>query len=221
MELYEILPQWLTAVGTLLAVAIALFLKPIRDRVNRPKIEISCKDNNQCKVEIKSGTESSDSSSEIRIRVKLENKGNYIANHAALFVDTIYKKRDKEESFVKSEFTPKQIKDFRNTKPSSIAPHLQYYFDVASIHQFDSMATEDQQGKKKQFYKLYLLGEGDNMELGRGTFIVPLKFYSSRINVKIAYLKLFWDSDDYSTNKQVFDFRMISDKDFKKLNIVE
>lgn len=134
-----------------------------------------------------------------------------------MFVDTIYKKREKEGSFVKSEFTPKQLKDFRNTKPSSIAPHLQYYFDVASIHQFDSMATEDQQGKQKK----YLLGEGENLELGRGTFIVPLKFYSSRINVKIAYLKLFWDSDDYSTNKQVFDFGIISDADFKELKIVE
>lgn len=221
MEWYEIAPQWITAIGTAAAVIIALFQKSLRDWFNRPKIEITCKDNNQCKVEIQSGTESSDSSREIRIRVKLENKGNYIANHAAMFVDTIYQKREKEGSFVKSEFTPKQLKDFRNTKPSSIAPHLQYYFDVASIHQFDSMATEDQQGKKKQFYKLYLLGEGENLELGRGTFIVPLKFYSSRINVKIAYLKLFWDSDDYSTKKQVFDFGIISDADFRDLKIVE
>lgn len=221
MKWYEIVPQWITAIGTVLAVVVALFQKLLRDWYNRPKIEITCKDNNQCMVENKAGTESSDSSNEIRIRVKLENKGNYIANHAAMFVDTVYKMREKEGSFVKIEFTPKQLKDFRNTKPSSIAPHLFYYFDVASIHQYDSMATEDQQGKQKQFYKLYLLGEGDNTELGRGTFIVPLKFYSSRINVKIAYLKLYWDSNDYSTNKQVFDFGIISESDFKKLKIVE
>ena len=128
---------------------------------------------------------------------------------------------EKEESYVKSEFTPKQIKDFRNTKPSSIAPHLQYYFDVASIHQYDSMATEEQQGKQKQFYKLYLLGEGDNLQLGKGSFIVPLKFYSSRINVKIAYLKMFWDSDGYTTSKDNFDFEIIAEEDFNKINVVE
>jgi hypothetical protein len=221
MEWYEIVPQWVTAIGTILAVVVALFQKLFKDWYNRPIIEITCKDNNQCKVEINSGTESSDSSSEIRIRVKLENKGNYIANHAAMFVDTIYKKREKEETYVKNEFTPKQIKDFRNTKPSSIAPHLQYYFDVASVHQYDSMATEDQHGKQKQFYKLYLLGEGDNIELGKGSFIIPLKFYSSRISVKIAYLKLFWDSDNYTTNKQNFDFGIITENEFKKIKIVE
>jgi len=221
MEWYEIVPQWITSIGTISAVIVALFQKRLRDWYNQPKIEITCKDNNQCKVELNSGTESSDSSKEIRIRVKLENKGNYIANHAAMFVDTVYKKREKEETYVKSEFTPKQIKDFRNTKPSSIAPHLQYYFDVASVHQYDSMATEDQQGRQKQFYKLYLLGEGDNMELGKGSFIIPLKFYSSRINVKIVYLKLFWDSDDYTTNKQNFDFGVITSGDFKNLKIVE
>ena len=221
MQWYEIVPQWLTAIGTVFAVVVALFQKRFRDWYNRPKIEISCKYNNQCMVEVNSGTESSDAGSEIRIRVKLENKGNYIANHAAMFIDTVYKKRDKEESYVKSEFTPKQIKDFRNTKPSSIAPHLQYYFDVASIHQYDSMATEDEQGKQKQFYKLYLLGEGDNLELGKGSFIIPLKFYSSRINVKIAYLKLFWDSDDYTTSKENFDFGVISEDDFNKIKVVE
>ena len=221
MEWYEIVPQWLTAIGTVLAVLIAVFQKRLRDWYNRPKIEITCKHNKQCMVEVKSGTESSDSGSEIRIRVKLENKGNYIASHAALFVDTIYKKREKEETYVKSEFTPKQIKDFRNTKPSSIAPHLQYYFDVASVHQYDSMATEDQQGKQKQFYKLYLLGEGDNQELGKGSFIIPLKFYSSRISVKIAYLKLFWDSDDYTTSKENFDFGIIADDDFNKITVAE
>ena len=102
MAWYEIVPLWITAVGTLLAVVVALFQKLIRDYINRPKIQITCKDDNQCKVIINNNAESSDTSNEIRLRVRSENKGNYIANHAALYVDSYYKLREKEGSFVKA-----------------------------------------------------------------------------------------------------------------------
>lgn len=212
-----VLPQWLTALGTVLAVFIALFQKPFRDWYNRPKIEMTYSDNKQCKVEVNS-SESSDSSKQIRIRIKLVNKGNYIATHAALYVDSYYKNRG-DGSFVKIETTPKQLRDYRNAKPSSIAPHLQYYFEVAVVNKYESMTTQDENGNAKQFYKLYLSGEGVFSELGRGTFIIPLKFYSSRINVKIAYLKLFWDSDVYTLDKQYFSVEMLSEKEFKKIQI--
>lgn len=83
------------------------------------------------------------------------------------------------------------------------------------------MTTQDENGQTKQFYKLYLLGEGEATELGRGTFIIPLKFYSSRIDVKISYLKVFWDSDSYSLDKQVFSVEMLTEKEFKKLQIAK
>ena len=189
MDWCECIPQWATALGTISAVIVALFQKPIRDRYNRPKIEMTYKDNKQCLVEVAS-PDSSDSSKQQRIRIKLENKGNYIATHASLYVDSFFKKRD-DGSFVQNDIAPKQLKDYRNTKPSSIAPHLQYYFEVASINRYESMSTQEENGTTKQFYKLYLLGEGDYTELGKGTFIIPLKFYSSRIDVKIEYLKIY------------------------------
>lgn len=221
LDWMNIIPQWLTAIGTVLAVIIALFQKMIRDRVNRPKIEMSYTDNKQCCVEVNPNVESGDDSKQLKIRIKLENKGNYIATHAALYVDCFYKKRSGEGSFVINEITPKQIKDYRNAKPSSIAPHLLYYFDVVAVNKYESMTTQDENGKTRQFYRLYLLGEGEATELGRGTFIIPLKFYSSRINVKISYLKVFWDSDSYSLDKQVFSVDMLTEKEFKKLQIAK
>lgn len=221
IEWMSVIPQWLTAIGTALAVIVALFQKMIRDHINRPKIDMSFSDNKQCRVEVTPDLESCDASKQLKLRIKLENKGNYIATHAALYVDCFYKKRDSEGSFVINEITPKQIKDYRNAKPSSIAPHLLYYFDIAAINKYESMSTQDENGKTKQLYKLYLLGEGEATELGRGTFIIPLKFYSSRINVKIAYLKIYWDSDSYLLDKQVFSVEMFSEKKFKKIQIAQ
>ena len=106
MRWYEIAPLWISAIGTVLAVIVALFSKIIRDWYNRPKINMSCPNSKQCQEVIEQGTESSDLASEIRIRIKLENSGNYIANHAALFVDTYYKKRAKDDTYVKNELTP-------------------------------------------------------------------------------------------------------------------
>lgn len=221
MEWNELVPQWITAIGTVGAVVVALFQKLIRDWINRPKIKITCKDDNQCKVVLNSNAESSDDSNEVRIRVRLENNGNNIANHAALYVDSYYKYREKEGSYVKEDFPPKQIKDYRNTKPTLIVPQLQYYFEVATIHQYDSMTRQEDGNKAKQFYKLYLLGDGEVQPLGKGTFVIPLKFYSSRIDVYITYLKIFWDSDDFIMDKNNFGLEILSEKEFKKLKKVE
>ena len=219
MDWCECIPQWASAIGTVSAVIVALFQKPIKDRLNRPKIEMTYKDNKQCLVEVES-PDSSDSSKQQRIRIKLENKGNYIATHAALYVDCFYKKRG-DGTFVQNDITPKQLKDYRNSKPSSIAPHLQYYFEVASINKYESMTTQEEEGVTKQFYKLNLLGEGDYTELGKGIFIIPLKFYSSRIDVKISYLKIFWGSDSYSFNKQNFSVEMLTEKEFNQIKIAK
>ena len=80
------------------------------------------------------------------------------------------------------------------------------------------MTNEDGQVKSKQFYKLYLLGDGNGQELGKGTFIIPLKFYSSRIKVSIHYLKIYWDSDNFTTDKMNFSAEIITKDEFAKLN---
>jgi hypothetical protein len=90
----------------------------------------------------------------------LVNEGNYTANYASLIVDCYYKLRG-ENTYIKKDFTPKRMRDFRNNEPKVIAPHLTYYFDIASIHQFDDITTSENTVKSKQFYKLYLFGDGD------------------------------------------------------------
>ena len=114
-------PQWLSGIGTILAVIVALFQKSIHNILNKPKINISCKNVKQCMVE--QNLEQNDSDSRgIIVRVKIENTGNYTADNAALFVDSFLQKRNSDGEYVKKEFPPKQMHDFLQDKPNIIAP---------------------------------------------------------------------------------------------------
>ena len=99
-----------------------------------------------------------------------------------------------------------------------IAPHLKYYVDIASVQKFQGMASANEKGESKQFYKLFLLGDGKSLQLGKGDFIIPLKFYSSHSGVSVAYLKILWDNDDFVINKDCFDVRMVSEQEYKKIS---
>lgn len=218
-EIFKILPDWLTAIGTMGAVLVALFWNPIRKWWNRPQINISIA-NEEPFVEIvsKDSINSSSVDKNMVIRVCITNKGKYTADYAALNVDEYLKKRDADSGYVRKVFTPKQFKDCNNAKLSVIAPHLKYYVDIASVQKFQGMASANEKGESKQFYKLFLLGDGKSLQLGKGDFIIPLKFYSSRSGVSVAYLKILWDNDDFVINKDCFDVMMISEQEYKKIS---
>lgn len=218
----SILPAWFSAIGTVSAVLVAIFARPIREWWNKPKIIMVCnKNNNACAEVINSETESSDSSKSIKIRVSLSNEGVYTANHAVLNIDSYLEKRQSTDEYVLKEFTPKVLKDHRGCVPTVIAPNLKYYFDVAIIQKADGMMNKGGDEKPKQFYKLFLLGDGKSMQLGKGAFIIPLKFYSSKTKTEIGYLKVYWESNDFSKEANAFGVEMITAKEYKKLKIVK
>lgn len=211
------LPDWLTAFGTIGAVLVALFLKPFINWRNRPKIEIGYEDKSPYREEIEDSSSSSSSNKRLVIRVCITNKGKYTAEHAVLNIDEYYYRRTKDSSYVQKLFTPRQFKDCNNAKFNVVAPFLKYYIDIASIQKFQDIISNGEKGESKQNYKLYLLGEGKSEQLGRGCFIIPLKFYSSRTDSKIKYLRIYWESDDFSITKDCFEVKIISEKEFKQL----
>ena len=161
----SILPAWFSAVGTVSAVLVAIFGRPIREWWNRPIIKMNCnKDSKACVEVVDSVTESSDSSKSIKIRVKLANEGVYTATHTVLNVDSYLEKRQGTDEYVFKEFTPKVLKDHRGASQNVIAPYLMYYFDVAVIQKGDEMMNKGGDEKPKQFYKLYLLGDGKTIQ---------------------------------------------------------
>ena len=213
---YEWVPAWISGVGTVLTVIVALCGKAISDWVRRPKIEIDCPRNSvQCK-EKKEPFASNDGASEIRIRVRICNSGKRSANDSSLYVDTIYTKREAEDSYVKKEFTPIQLRDYQSMKLDKILPNLMYYIDIISIKRYDEMTESGEESKSKQFYKAYLLGDGRKEYLGKGSFIVPLKFYSSSVTHN-AYFKIYWNNDTLIDEPRSLDYRLLSKKEFDNL----
>lgn len=214
-------PEWLTAIGTIGAVFVALFHKPFVSWFNRPKIKMEYEAKTPCLDVVEEASTSSNKDKRIVIRVRLRNEGAYTADYSVVNVDEYYEKRVKGSAYVKKAFTPKLIKDCNGAKLSTVAPHLSYYLDVAAIQKFKGMSSFDEKGVSKQFYKLYLLGDGKTQQLGRGTFILPIKFYSSRTNMKIAYMQISWESDEFSIEKEHFEVKLLTEKQFDNLEKAE
>ena len=217
----DVIPNWLSSIGTIGAVLVALFQRRISVFINRPKIKISCANSSPFVEEIISNKDSSTDEKEMIIRVLVENTGRTTADHCVVNIDCYYEKRSSDDTFCKSIFTPIQIKDYRSVSPSHIAPHLAYYLDVVAIRKSDEMVTSDETKKSHQFYKLFLLGDKSPKKIGKGTFIIPIKISSPRIDTTIGYLKVYWDSDRYNTDSKHFGLKMISNKEFDKLSKTE
>ena len=213
---YEWVPSWISSVGTILTVVVALCGKAILDWVTRPKITISCPSNSDLCKERKESRASKDGASEIRIRVLLRNRGKRAANDSSLYVDSIFTKRAADESYVKKEYTPIQLKDYQAMKLDKILPNLNYYIDVISITRYDEMTESGDNSKSKQFYKVCLLGDGRQQYLGKGTFVIPLKFYSSS-TTEDAYLRIYWNSDTLNDDPESLDYRLLSKEEYEKL----
>ena len=71
MEWCEVIPEWLSALGTVGAVIVALFQKTISDWYNKPKISITCPDNNRCRVESSANTDNQSKGRELKVRLKI------------------------------------------------------------------------------------------------------------------------------------------------------
>lgn len=214
-------PDWLTAIGTIGAVLVALFQKPIVSWIKRPKIKMEYESKPPCMEVVEEASTSSNKDKRIVIRIRIRNEGKYTADYSIVNIDEYYEKREKGTAYVKKTFTPKLIKDCNGAKLSTVAPHLNYYLDVASIQKYKEMSSVEEEDRCQQLYKLYLLGDGKIQQLGRGTFIVPIKFYSSRTNVIIVYMRLYWESNEFSQAKEHFEVKIISKKQFDKLEKVQ
>lgn len=212
--------EWLTAFGTIGAVFVSLFYGSVKRRVCRPKIKMEFQNAIPWIEEKDISNQSFSQDKRLLIRIRITNVGTYVANDANLDVDAIYEKRSADDAYCSKPFLPIHIRDQRNVSLKRIVPNIVYYLDIASIEKYDGMTDEYGNGEKKQFYKLFLLGEGTSAMLGRGTYIIPLKFYSSNTEVVVNYLQIYWESDNLTRNKKCFDVKLLSAKQFGKLKIV-
>ena len=81
------------------------------------------------------------------------------------------------------------------------------------------MSGDGEQARTGQLYKTVIVGDIIKY-IGRGHFIIPIKFYASNITNKVVYVKFFWDSDVFSDESSVLDYNILSYQDFQKYKIV-
>ena len=215
---YEWLPNWFSGIGTFLTVIVALFWSQITTWFRRPKILMTTsKDCRQCKEVMPSKT-ASNGPEEIRIRIKLINNGESTAKDVSIYVDSYYKVR-RDGELLEIQSTPLILQDYSSTKINAVLPHLNYYVDVISIRRLDEMSGANETARTGQLYKASIVGEAIKY-IGRGHFIVPIKFYASNVKSKIVYMKILWDSDTFSEDSSVLDYKIVSSKEFSNYKIV-
>lgn len=212
----DVIPNWLSAIGTCGAVVVALFHKSIKNYVNRPKIDMIFEQKKPYVENVNCSTQSSTPEEQKFIRVRLKNDGKNTAEHSLVVVDHYFEKRNSESSYCEMPITPIQIKDYKNSIPSFVNPHIDYYLNIASICKIDEMSTSTEEHKYHQFYKLFLLGDKLPVKLGSGTgtFIIPIKFCSPRLSTKVFYLKIYWDSTEMTDDTHHFYVKMLSEIEF-------
>ena len=211
IENYEVITSWLTAIGTVSAVFVALFGRYIHQWTHKPRIKMEYSgENTPCLELIKTEAVSSEKCEELKIRIKVINCGRSSANSALIYCSSyLCQKKEKKKSnllgkthhvntfYEVNEFLPIQIDSCKNYHSKNVVPKLLYYYDVASIKKMDGMSKNDGTGREKQFYKLYLCGE-DTMMLPTGEYIVPITFYASSDISTTLYMRINWDEDKFN-----------------------
>ena len=173
MILVTCVTDWLTAIGTLGAVLVSLFYTPVRKFLCRPKIEVDFQNKVPWIEQKDVSNQSFSQDGRILIRVRIRNKGKYIANEANLDVDEIYEKRSKGDVYVcVKSFMPIHFRDYRNAYLKRIVPHLTYYVDIASIEKYEEMTEEGGKGEKNNFINYFYWVK----ELALCWGVVPLLF---------------------------------------------
>ena len=216
----EIIPSWLSAIGTFGAVLFALFGKAIVQWWNKPRINVIFENKEPYIEALESMPNSSITDKEIRIRVRIKNEGKYTASHCIVNINQYYSKRKDDSTYYKKEFAPIQIRDYQNKSLEYIAPNIDYYYiDIASIRLSDEFGMSDSGTRSRQFYKLFIIGNKQPLQLGKGTFIIPININAPNMESYTAFLKIYWNSDNYTIEQQYFEVSIISKKEFKSLKL--
>ena len=214
-------PNWLSSIGTISAVFLALFQRRISLWFNRPIIRAYYHHKHPYYDEDETCSSSSNSDRKLKIRIRIENSGKTTADHCVVSVDRFYEKRRDSTQYFCRPNTPMYLRDHRNASLSYISPNNDYYLDIAAIQKCDEIGSSSEKGKTSQFYKLFLLTDKGAVKLGKGTYLIPIKICSPKMVAVRYYLKVFWDCDNYSTDKKDFFVELLDENSFKKITIEE
>ncbi len=221
----ELIIQGLTAVGTILLALIAVYGERVKRWLFKPKLKIIVSGDKPYISTIKDSSATSVAASVTRIRIKALNEGTSAARSFTGLVESVFCKRPQSETFYKSKSLPPTPLPWNDEeKDFSLTPRIPFYLEIARIEKnLPSSIDGSSNTLTSSEYSLYLSVEeeeqkGAYIHLGKGTFIVPITFYSDNIKIPIKmYFEIFWDGIDPScTEISNFYIKEISTYDVKR-----
>ena len=206
------------AMGSLLVAILAIWGKSFRKYFYKPELSLIIDESSDCCVEINKERENeSNEEQTLQVRGRVINNGNETAWDAMSIVEEVYKLMGDGTFSLYRQFMPSQLIFCSNKKNKQhIIPSLSDYIEIAKVKQWQPHMTSTGQTSNKQNYKLYLQIDGplSTIELGKGTFIVPLKiFYKGAKSPIVNYIWLHWNCDGLT--KKELTARIVSTNDFK------
>lgn len=205
-EKYSLLVSGAAAIGTLILAVIAIFGGWIKRLFIKPNIIMSI---DGCKPYVELVKESSPNESEDttfkKIHLKIGNKGRKTAMNSQILLEKIFKKRgDNQTYFLDKSFIPCNFLWFNDNESKPITSSISHFIEIARIQKYQEFSSDvenESPNRNRDLYRLWLSIENSNEKgsfllLGKGTFLIPIIFYSDSISSPITlFVEIFWSSD--------------------------
>ena len=227
------LAQWISAIGSLLVIIVALFNDYIKKLFLKQNLLISV---GSKKPYFEISLEKSDSSDKIdskiyfgKIKIKIENKGSSVVKSCKFFGEKIFEEKTDNRSFyIKKEFHPNCLAwlgaEEGNINTQDIIMGIPNFIELAKIKIEETLVTAGE-SSASEFKKYYIdlpindpEDESSHIKLEKGTYIIPITAYGINLLKPITkYIYLFWKgTDPKSMDVADFEVNILSDKKAKE-----
>ena len=218
----------MTAIGTLLVSALAVFGQRIRSWIIRPKLSLragkDCPLVEQLHDEDSSTTGGKKYYQELRLEVK--NTGKEAARNCKILCSSVFKQRPgSNDYYAHKEFVPRSLYWASKKQTTDLLPQLPEYLVVARIKEEEVSTSSNPTGpERQQSYGVQVTVEAEGVTgrfifLDKGKFLLPLLVYADNLReFEHRYLELFWDGTKPSDlTDEHFNIKLLSKNEGEKL----
>lgn len=203
---YSLLISAISAVGTFVVAFIAIFGNWIKKQFIKPVIDITIENLNPFIETITENrpTESSEITYK-KIHVKVNNKGKESALNSQILIEKIFKKREENQTFfLYQSLIPSHFFWENDNKSKPVSTSISHFIEIIRLQIFSEYSQNEDSvaiRKTSDEYRLWLTIQNSTLKgtfyfLGKGTFILPLIFYSDNLsNPQKICIEIFWNCD--------------------------
>jgi len=205
-EKYSLIVSGAAAIGTIVLAIIAIFGSYIKRLIVKPKITMTIEGTKPF-VELieENNPNESEETSYKKIHLKVSNKGKQTALNSQVLIEKIFKKRgDNQTYFLDKSFIPCNFFWLNDKDNKPITSSISHFIEIARIQKYQEFSSDIENtspSRNRDLFRLWLSVEnstkrGTYLLLGKGTFLVPIIFYSDNLSSPLTiFVEIFWNSD--------------------------